>query len=262
VQTFCYIKQNKANAMLSNRLSKTIVYASRLRHLSAISSASLKNCLQKSRYTVLPASSSLPTRYYSDDNQQHYQLPPLTDGRPIIYPNFFKTIKGFIQMHFVIRPHIDQDFSMQEFIEGAKYAMCSVSKALASEDYESLQGLVTNDVINTLRNKINTLSNEQKQLISVAEDDVTGMFPYEVGIIFDDNKAEEKFIEITVISYIIKNRKNLTEEVDSTAVISTDEELKRRSFITNYRFIREYSKKSDNAWTINYINHFMPDNCK
>lgn len=47
-----------------------------------------------------------------------------------------------------------------------------ISKALANKDYESLEGLVAEDMIDVLRPKIETLSPEQRWLIAVREEDV------------------------------------------------------------------------------------------
>lgn len=47
-----------------------------------------------------------------------------------------------------------------------------ISKALTNKDFESLHGLVMEDTIEILRNKIETLSPNQRQLIALNENDV------------------------------------------------------------------------------------------
>lgn len=47
-----------------------------------------------------------------------------------------------------------------------------ISKALTNRDYDSLEGLVAEDMIKVLRTKIETLSPEQRCLITVNEKDV------------------------------------------------------------------------------------------
>jgi len=47
-----------------------------------------------------------------------------------------------------------------------------ISKALANEDYDSLDGLVAEDMIESLRTKIETLNSEQRELIAVKEEDI------------------------------------------------------------------------------------------
>lgn len=65
-----------------------------------------------------------------------------------------------------------------------------VSRALAEEDYESIRGLVTDETIQTIRNKISTLSPAQKKLITVDKDDIYLTFPYEIGIMFDNDNGK------------------------------------------------------------------------
>ncbi|XP_014216886.1 m-AAA protease-interacting protein 1, mitochondrial [Copidosoma floridanum] len=257
--------------MLLNRLCKAIVHTTSLRLLGASSSLSLRRsfalyCMRNSRKTVLPITSSFLTRCrnYSDESESqsdYVKLPPLTDDKPLVYPSFFKSLRSFIQVFFVIKPYLDMDFVMNEFLEGAKQALHTVSHKLATEDYEGLEGLVTQDMINILRNKISMLSSEQKALIATQPDDIYAMFPYEVGVMFDNNNAEQKFVEITVVYYVMKGLKKLKENPQEISMpIGMNPQLRRNAFVCNYRFIREFTKGVESAWTVNKINHFMPDN--
>lgn len=47
-----------------------------------------------------------------------------------------------------------------------------ISKALANKDYDSLDGLVAEDTIETLKPRIETLSPNQRQVIAVNEKDI------------------------------------------------------------------------------------------
>lgn len=57
-----------------------------------------------------------------------------------------------------------------------------VSEALVREDYDSLSGLVDSKVINKLRNKISSLTQEQKNLIAIRLDDIYGSFPHSIRV--------------------------------------------------------------------------------
>lgn len=76
-----------------------------------------------------------------------------------------------------------------EILNGQLQALEFVSNALATEDYESISSLVNPQTLQNLRNKINTLTWEQKQLIATKKDDIVVCFPYEVGIMFDDEQG-------------------------------------------------------------------------
>lgn len=71
-----------------------------------------------------------------------------------------------------------------------------MSNALAREDYESLDGLVTDDTLKSLTVKLNLLSRQQKELLGVQDiEDVYMSFPYEVGIIQDGEQGRQIYVE-------------------------------------------------------------------
>ena len=47
-------------------------------------------------------------------------LPAFTNDPPLVWPSFFKTLKNFIQVNFIIRRYFDKDLTISEFIEGSK----------------------------------------------------------------------------------------------------------------------------------------------
>lgn len=61
---------------------------------------------------------------------------------------------------------------INKYIIASFQATAIISKALTNKNYDSLQGLVTEDMIEILRAKIETLSPNQRQLIAVDEADM------------------------------------------------------------------------------------------
>ena len=59
-------------------------------------------------------------RNYLNESQSQVQLPALSSEPPVMWPSFFKTLNNFIQCNFVIRPLLDKEFNMPEFLEGSK----------------------------------------------------------------------------------------------------------------------------------------------
>lgn len=59
-------------------------------------------------------------RNYSTGSQNYDILPPLTDNPKILWPSFFKSCGNFVRCNFVIKPYMDSDFNMPEFVDGAK----------------------------------------------------------------------------------------------------------------------------------------------
>lgn len=50
-------------------------------------------------------------------------LPKLMDFPEIIWPSVMKSVKNWIMVHFIIRPYFDREFSLPEFVQGAKQAL-------------------------------------------------------------------------------------------------------------------------------------------
>lgn len=57
-------------------------------------------------------------------------LPALMDFPEIVWPSLLKTLKNYIMVHLIIRPYFDQDFRLQDFIDGSKQAI-AVSNGLS-----------------------------------------------------------------------------------------------------------------------------------
>lgn len=60
-----------------------------------------------------------------------------------------------------------------------------VSSYLSQENYEALEGLVSNDAIQKLRHTLSRLSPEQKQLIPIQKKDIYGYFPYRINVVYE-----------------------------------------------------------------------------
>lgn len=61
-------------------------------------------------------------RSYSDEKSPS-EIPQLMNFPMIIWPSIFKSIRNFILTTFIIRPYMDVDFDIAEFIKGSKRAV-------------------------------------------------------------------------------------------------------------------------------------------
>lgn len=78
--------------------------------------------------------------YCSDHEDRHRQiktprLPPLMAFPKIIWPSFFKSIKNWILINFIICPYFDREFDIQEFAVGTKHALQVISELYFSFFY-------------------------------------------------------------------------------------------------------------------------------
>ncbi|GFS38262.1 m-AAA protease-interacting protein 1, mitochondrial [Trichonephila inaurata madagascariensis] len=142
-------------------------------------------------------------------NRNPKQSVSLMDFNPVIRPDILLSIKNWILAKFIIQPYLDNDFTLTDFTMGAKQALGIVSSYLSQGDFQSLRGLLTEDV----------------------------------RIIFDDD-SQKRFAEITVVYHIIKD----FEEIRAHGRVNS-ETVKEDIKICNYRFIREYTKGVKSDWT-------------
>lgn len=82
-----------------------------------------------------------------------------------------------------------------------------------------------------------------------------------MGIIFnDEEKTEQKrFVEITMVYHALRGLSIMRSRGEEPPMnMGMLPEYRTRISISNYRFIREYTKGVNSDWTINLLNHFKP----
>ncbi|KAM0735614.1 m-AAA protease-interacting protein 1, mitochondrial [Formica fusca] len=196
-------------------------------------------------------STSLPNfascRIYSTESEVF--LPMLVDGAPTHIPSLLTPLKLLYLSAFRITPHIDEEFNVDEFLKGAKYATVVISKALTNKDYESLQGLVTEDMIEILKAKIETLSPNQRQLIAVDEGDMLFYILSDIAATI----GEEHSIKITIICHYIQG---LAEKKNKMMSGMVDFTTSTKHLVCNYTFTRKYVNNIGGPWIATFVNHY------
>ncbi|GFW28272.1 m-AAA protease-interacting protein 1, mitochondrial [Trichonephila clavipes] len=149
---------------------------------------------------------NLNTSSNDDDgkNRNPKQSVSLMDFNPVMRPDIWLSIKNWILAKFIIQPYLDNDFTLTDFTMGAKQALGIVSSYLSQGDFQSLRGLLTEDAIAEIRRNFSKLNVKERQDLFIKISDIFIVFPYEIGIIFDDD-SQKRFAEITVVYHIIKD---------------------------------------------------------
>ncbi|KAJ8935399.1 hypothetical protein NQ314_012817 [Rhamnusium bicolor] len=179
----------------------------------------------------------------------------------VVWPSLIKSFRNFILATFVIKPYFDREFNLPDFIAGSKKAVEVISKKLADGDLKSLEGLVTNDIIPTIQKTISLMSLSQREQIAINTEDIYFSFPYQVGIIFNDEegKDQKRFVEVTMVYHTLKGLSTMRSRGEEPPLnMGMMPEYQQRISICNYRFIREFTKGVEGDWTVNLLNHFRP----
>lgn len=188
------------------------------------------------------------------------KLPPLMNFPKIIWPSLIKSIKNFILATFIIKPYLDREFNLPDFVYGSKKAVEVVSNKLSEGDTKSLEGLVIDDIIPNLQRSVAVMSLSQREQIAVNSGDIYFSFPYQVGIIFNDEETEQRrYVEITMVYHALKGLAAMRSRGEEPPLnMGMLPEYQSKISICNYRFIREFTKGVESEWTINLLNHFKP----
>ncbi|XP_058176836.1 m-AAA protease-interacting protein 1, mitochondrial [Anopheles ziemanni] len=185
----------------------------------------------------------------------------LMDFPQLVWPSVIKTVRNWIMVHFIIRPYFDREFSLPDFVQGAKQALQIVSSSLAGGEVKQLEGLVDRVALNDIRQSLSKMSVAERYDIQVDKADIYFSFPYQVGVMFDesDDDNQKRFVEITMVFHVLRGLKGMIERGESVPLnVGALPEFRDKISICNYRFIKEFTKGVDSDWTVNVVNHFKP----
>lgn len=79
------------------------------------------NNADKTFYNINPGQ----IRWFSEESAPpSNKLPPLMPNFPkIVWPSLIKSIRNFILATFIIKPYLDREFSLTDFVNGSKKAV-------------------------------------------------------------------------------------------------------------------------------------------
>lgn len=198
-------------------------------------------------------------------------------------PSFFKSVSNLMSSFLIIKPYFDNDFSLKEFVRGTKQALLVIANALAVGDLDGLKELLDKEAFSEIKENIRRFDSKQLAELAVPNpEDVYLTFPYQVGIIMNDNAkgisyilcigpqnctklcdclgVQERFVEITVCFHILRGLSELIKTGDFQPGPSSFQTHRDKIVICNYRFIREFTKGVEGQWTVNLVHHFNLSN--
>ncbi|XP_032663925.1 m-AAA protease-interacting protein 1, mitochondrial isoform X2 [Odontomachus brunneus] len=194
-------------------------------------------------------------RIYSTerDSQPRVTLPMLVEDARVQLPSVFAPLKLLYLSTFKIFPHIDKEFDAHEVVEGAKYASIVISKALSNKDFESLQGLVTDDMIEILSRKIETFSPNERQLIELNNDNIIFYVLSDITATTSSTSSEHS-IEIATMCHYMPS--NIDKRSKTLGPVYMEYALAANQLICNYKFIRKYVNNIGGPWIATFVNHY------
>jgi len=215
---------------------------------------------------------------YMSSNHEH-DLPILSELPRRVFPNFMHYLRSLFFIHGLIVPYFDNEFTKDNFMDGAAKAVEVVSSAMSEGDFTALEPLLETKCLDDIKRKLSFTTAEQREQLKVKAENMYGQFLYEIGIMFDeteeDVKKQRRWVEITFVAHshpkfddthedavgVMQNAANYRGSVVKESVKRIKETVESGGgpVVLNYRFLREFSKGVDPStthWSISSINHF------
>uniref|UniRef100_A0A8D0G9A9 Matrix AAA peptidase interacting protein 1 n=1 Tax=Sphenodon punctatus TaxID=8508 RepID=A0A8D0G9A9_SPHPU len=114
----------------------------------------------------------------------------------LAFPRPFNWLRSQLY-YFLIRTYWDKEFSAKEFTQGAKQAFALVSKLLSQCKLDMLEELVSEEVLQVLKEKLPSLSDNQRSALAVDVDEILYTTGEEFGIYYDDSGMYRTFTYIS-----------------------------------------------------------------
>ncbi|XP_011144261.1 uncharacterized protein LOC105186022 [Harpegnathos saltator] len=203
-------------------------------------------------YTSLPHLAAYRIYSTKRDSQSRVTLPTLVEGTPVSIPSFITPLKLLYLSIFKITPYIDKDFNIAEVLQGAQYASIVISKALANKNFEFLKDLMTEDMIEILSKKIETLSPSERQLIELNENNIVLCMLSDITA--TTSSSSEHSIAVTTICHYSPNFDRRSYKTSTESFIKVG--LLTDHLVCNYTFTRKYVNNIGSSWIATLVNHF------
>lgn len=236
-----------------------------------------ENLLNSNRKIRALTQPSILTRYMSSNHE--HDLPILSELPRRVFPNFMHYLRSLFFIHGLIVPYFDNEFTKDNFMDGAAKAVEVVSSAMSEGDFTALEPLLETKCLDDIKRKLSFTTAEQREQLKVKAENMYGQFLYEIGIMFDeteeDVKKQRRWVEITFVAHshpkfddthgdavgVLQSAANYRGSVVKESVKRIKETVESGGgpVVLNYRFLREFSKGVDPStthWSISSINHF------
>lgn len=158
---------------------------------------------------------------------------------------------------FLIWAYFDKEFSIAEFSEGAKQAFAHVSKLLSQCKFDLLEELVAKEVLQVLKEKVTSLSDNHKNALAADIDEIVYTSAGDISIYYDEKGR--KFVNILMCFWYLTSANIPSESLSGASVFQVklgDQNVETKQLLSaSYEFQREFTQGVKPDWTIARIEH-------
>jgi len=211
--------------------------------------------------SFLSSSHVMVCRHFNSNSRDDRIIPELMEFPHVTLPNISHALRNKFLAMTLIRPYFDKEFRLKEFSQGAKFAAVQISQSLSCGDLDELEGLCTPECINTVSKNLSLFTMKQRSELNLEKDDMYFSFPYQIGIMMDDepdsNGNYGRQVECTWVAHAFKNYVEILEDFNGNPMkVKEHMDEVGGPTILNFRFIRDFTKNVEDSWTVNAMNYF------
>lgn len=191
---------------------------------------------------------SILHRNFGNMENNEILFPPLLPG-PVNKSRKLWSLMSLPMTNIFLRYKGYGDFDFVTVKKAATEAALKVSQDLSEQNYNHLEDLVEKTMLKMLEIRISSLTEEQRKLIAIKEEDI---FISQISYlnISELSSPSDFILEMSIMISYIPNFGKLSKQQESDFTVLKD--LKR--LIGNYIFSRNYTKDGFSDWIITYVN--------
>lgn len=187
-------------------------------------------------------------RNFGNTEKNEILFPPLLPG-PITKIRSVWSLMSLPVTDLFLKSMGHNDFYFPAVKQAAIEAALKVSKELSNQNFNHLEDLVEQTMLKMLEIRICNLTEEQRKLIAIKEEDVVWS---QVGYLKLQKitSPTEFILEMNIIITYIPT----LGEVSNENISSLEAMTKLKKFVANYIFSQNYTNNGTSDWIITYVN--------
>jgi len=235
------------NIVLGSKFTKRIFrYSSSIGGFTALSGKSSIRLSYSLLTTDLPKVFSINAKVYrrrffstndnSNGDDRHVKIKKIYVRSP------FRWLDVKVKV-FLLKSYFDQEFEESEFLQGAKQAICVVTRLISEEDFKALAGMMSEKATEDSRELCKSVSDIAA--LKVTDADIDNISLSNLGFEYDGKGR--KWADILVTCHCIDDNQ-IPEGVKNVGIIGFPSQR-----IFNFSFVREFTPGVATNWIIDRI---------
>lgn len=175
-------------------------------------------------------------RMYSTNNRGGNEQRTEMKGVVVHIPHPIDWVKNLWYM-FIVQGWLDSSFNRQDFLFGAKQAVCHLTRLAVLKDFDSMKSVASTDVIHRMKEIVSALSLEQLQSIEILPENIN-LAKFSVSSV---RHQEEGSFAVSIDVFCLAIRMFQSQPLLIQTII---------------RFCRDYEYENQSDWRIASIQEF------